>query len=211
VLGITRTEVLGMRSFRSILSIPPIYRIFWNVVGGPRYLRTFSEEYVQAKPGYRLLDIGCGTGHAVPFFPNVKYVGFDMSPEYIESARKRFPQATFICQRVSHYIPVEREEFDVVLALGVLHHLDDAEAHQLFEIAHRALKSGGKLLTFDGVFTKDQSALARYFISRDRGRYVRDRDGYTQIASRVFFSVKSVVRHDLLRIPYTHMIMECTR
>jgi hypothetical protein len=31
------------------------------------------------------------------------------------------------------------------------------------------------------------------------------------IASRVFGKVKPSVRHDLLRIPYSHMILECVR
>jgi cyclopropane fatty-acyl-phospholipid synthase-like methyltransferase len=34
--------------------------------------------------------------------------------------------------------------FDIVLAIGVLHHLDDAEVLQLFKIAHAALKNGGE-------------------------------------------------------------------
>jgi len=195
----------------SALSLPQIYRAFWNIVGGPRYLRILSEEYVKPKVGYSLLDIGCGLGDAVPCFPGVRYVGFDMSSKYIESARKRFPQATFVCERVGQYALPQQEKFDIVLALGVLHHLDDGEAQQLFNIGHLALRPGGRLLTCDGVFTKEQSALSRYLISRDRGEFVRDRDGYVRIASRVFSQVKSVVRHDLLRIPYTHIIIICTR
>lgn len=200
-----------MIGLRSVLSFPQAYRLFWNAVGGRRYVTICVEEYVKPKPGCRLLDIGCGPGNIVPYLRDVEYVGFDMSAEYIESARKHYPQATFVCGLVSQYTLPNLEYFDVVLALGILHHLDDEEAHQLFEIAFQGLKPGGKLVSIDGVFTKDQSPVARYLLKRDRGRFVRNLDGYVQIASRVFPQVKSTLRHDLLRIPYTHIIMECSR
>ena len=42
---------------------------------------------------------------------------------------------------MSQYTLAERGYFDIVLAFGILHHLDDAEAVQLFRIAHDALKT----------------------------------------------------------------------
>ena len=92
-----------------------------------------------------------------------------------------------------------------------VHHLEDEEAKQLFQIAHDALKPGGKLVTVDGVWTRDQSPAARWLLARDRGEHVRSEPEYVGIASRVFGRVKPTVRHDLLRIPYSHMILECVR
>jgi SAM-dependent methyltransferase len=60
----------------------------------------------------------------------------------------------------------------VVPALGIAHHLEDAEAQRLFQIAYDALKPGGKLITFDGVWTDGQSPAARWLLARDRGLYV---------------------------------------
>ena len=82
------------------------------------------------------------------YLPQVEYLGFDLSSTYIETARKRFPRAQFICERVSRFSVAEQQKgFDVVLALGVVHHLDDQEARQLFQVAYDALKTGGKLIT----------------------------------------------------------------
>ena len=195
----------------SALSLPWIYLAMWNLIGGPRYIRTLVEEHVRYKPGARILDIGCGPGTTVPYFPDVEYVGFDISPDYVAAARRRFPQATFRCEAISQYNLRQESCFDVALALGVIHHLDDAEARQLCEIAYQALKPGGKLVTLDGVLTENQSLLAHYLVTWDRGRFVRDRDGYMRIASGVFSDVQPTVREDLLRIPYTHIIMECYR
>jgi SAM-dependent methyltransferase len=197
---------------RSILSISRAYELFWSGVGGPRCARAFSEEYVRSKPGDLILDIGCGPGTILPFLPKgTRYTGFDVSPAYIESARKRFPEATFLCERISEYTLPQRSSYDAVLASGILHHVDDDEARQLFSIAREALKPGGKLVTIDPVFTEDQSPVARYLLQRDRGEFVREREGYERIASSVFAHIEATVRHDLLRIPYTHVILECVR
>jgi cyclopropane fatty-acyl-phospholipid synthase-like methyltransferase len=126
-------------------------------------------------------------------------------------ARKRFPHGHFVCERVSRFSLAKQQTFDVVLALGIVHHLDDQEATQLFQIAYDALEIGGTLVTLDGVWTHDQSALARWFLARDRGEHVRNEEEYVRLASQVFGKVKASIRHDLLRIPYTHLILECTR
>jgi cyclopropane fatty-acyl-phospholipid synthase-like methyltransferase len=145
------------------------------------------------------------------YLPDCTYVGFDINSKYIAMARKRFPRAQFLCERVGRFSLAGQSSFDTVLAIGIVHHLDDQEATQLFQIAYDALKPGGKLVTFDGVFTDEQSAVARWLLARDRGEYVRGRPEYLRIASQVFSNIRLTVRHDLLRIPYTHLIMECVR
>ena len=200
-----------LQSIRSVLAIPAAYNLWWNVVGGPAWAKVLVSEYIQPRDGARILEIGCGPGTIVDYLPQVEYVGFDLSSKYIEMARKRFPQAEFICERVSRFSLAKQQSFDAVLALGVVHHLDDQEARQLFQIASDALKSGGKLITIDGVWTNNQSATARWLLARDRGEYVRKEGEYVKIASEMFATVRPSIRHDLLRIPYTHLIMECVQ
>jgi SAM-dependent methyltransferase len=199
------------QSLRSVLAIPAAYNLWWNVVGGPGFAKVLVREYLQPRVGARILEIGCGPGTIVGYLPRVEYLGFDLSSKYIEAARKRFPRAQFVCERVRGFSLAKHQSFDAVLALGILHHLDDQEAKQLFQIAHDALKSGGKLITLDGVWTSDQSGTARWLLARDRGENVRSEAEYVKIASEVFVNVRPSVRHDLLRIPYTHLILECFR
>jgi len=71
------------------------------------------------------------------------------------------------------------------------------------------LDAGGRLVTSDPCFQPDQSAAARFIISGDRGRYVRSPEAYEAIARTVFDDVTVHVRHDMLRVPYTHVIMVC--
>src|SRR5271166_1014570 len=200
-----------LESLRSLLAIPAAYNLWWNVVGGPGFARVLVREYLQPRVGARILEIGCGPGTIVGYLPQVEYLGFDLSSKYIDMARKRFPQAQFVCERVSQFSLAKQQSFDAVLALGIVHHLDDQEARQLFQIAYDALKSGGKLITFDGVWTNDQSPAARWLLAKDRGEHVRNEGAYMNIASQVFANVRASVRHDLIRIPYSHLILECVR
>jgi len=200
-----------LRSIRSVLAIPTAYQLWWNVVGGPAWAKVLVNEYLQPSPGIRILEIGCGPGTIVGYLPPSDYLGFDLSSKYIEMARNRFPQAQFVCERVSQFSLAKRQSFDAVLALGIVHHLDDAEAKQLFQIGYDALRVGGKLITADGVWTSDQRAATRWLLARDRGEHIRSEREYLNLASQVFSNVKPSVRHDLLRIPYSHLILECVR
>jgi SAM-dependent methyltransferase len=200
-----------LHSIRSVLAAPQAYQLWWNAVGGPGWARTLVNEYIRPSEGGRILEIGCGPGTIVRYLPRSEYLGFDLSPRYIELARKRYPQAKFVCERVSQFLLAERGNFDVVLALGIVHHLDDDEARQLFQIAHDALRPGAKLVNVDGVWTDHQSAATRWLLAKDRGDHIRSEREYVAIAAQVFQEVTPTVRHDLLRIPYSHLILECVR
>ena len=200
-----------IETIRSILALPQGYQLFFNLIGAPERSRILVREYIQPKAGDRILEIGCGPGTIVPYLPETEYVGFDASASYIEQARHRFPKAKFVCERVSQYTLPQRQYFDIVLALGIIHHLDDAEALQLFRIAYEALKPGGKLVTLDGVWTPEQSRASRYVIARDRGQFIRKETEYVKLAKDSFPTVTAHIRYDLLRIPYTHILMQCVR
>jgi cyclopropane fatty-acyl-phospholipid synthase-like methyltransferase len=196
---------------RSSLDSPSAYNLWWRAIGGPSCAQALISEYVQPATESRILEIGCGPGTLAGYFQQYEYLGFDISSKYIDLARKRFPSAQFVCERVSRFSVSEQQSFDRVLGVGIVHHLEDREAAQLFELAYNALKPGGKLITLDGAWTQDQSSATGWLLSRDRGKFIRTEKEYIGIASRVFQDVKSTIRRDLLRIPYTHLILECVR
>jgi SAM-dependent methyltransferase len=199
-----------LHAARSVLSLPAAYRAFRTLVSGN--LPDFVREYIPAKAGDRVLDIGCGPGDILMFLPDVHYVGFDSEPKYIEAAQRRYGnRGKFFCERVSHSTLQEHDAFDIVLAIGVVHHLDDSEAVQLFELAHSALRSGGMLVTLDGCYVEGQSPFARRMLDNDRGDFVRNEQQYVALASQMFSQCKPAIRHDLLRLPYTHLILQCTK
>lgn len=196
---------------RLILSSPLFYRLFSTLVGQGPARDIYVNDYIRPKPGNRILDIGCGPGDIVEHLPdNIEYIGFDMSAIYIDAARKRFAdQGTFICAELDEAVLKEQPPFDIVIAIGVIHHLSDEQAEQLFRIAQTALRPGGRVITVDPVFHDQQSRLEHYLVSRDRGEFVRNSDVYPLLIPDGFKGVKTSIRKRLLRMPYSLMFMEC--
>jgi SAM-dependent methyltransferase len=194
---------------RSALAVPFFYRAFGRFIGG-NARSLYVESYVRVRPGDRVLDIGCGPGDILSHLPPVDYVGLDSSEEYIQAARKRFgDRGRFLHTPVRTASIDMPASFDLVLATGVLHHLDDSEALDLFRLARQALKPEGRLVTLDGCYLPGQSRVAKLLLRLDRGKFVRTQEGYTTLASQIFRRVEASIRHDLLRLPYTHIILEC--
>lgn len=196
---------------RAILALPFVYDAFQRLAGAKHGRSVLVNQYIRPRSGERFLDIGCGTAEILEHLPGVEYVGFDESQEYIAAARARFAdRAEFVCGRVEA-VDVQRfGDFDAVLAIGVLHHLADRAAIRLFELARSILRPGGRLISIDGCYVPHQSQIARFLLSRDRGRFVRDETGYLSLARAVFPVVRGDVRHDLARFPYTHLVMSCS-
>lgn len=61
------------------------------------------------------------------------------------------------------------------------------------------------LITFDVAFEEQQNLIARFLAKNDRGGHVRNKQQYLEFLSAEFKVVKADLRHDLLRVPYTHL------
>jgi len=201
-----------LQRIRPILDRPFFYEFYHKLIGANYRTRVLINEYIRPQVGERILDIGCGPGNLVPFLPQCRYLGVDANPSYITAARRRYShRGEFVCERVSHHNVQELGAFDLVLALGLVHHLDDQEADDLFRLGYAALRNGGRMITMDGCYTSGQSRTERYLLSRDRGQFVRSLEEYVELARAWFQNVNAQLRMDVLRIPYTHVFLECVR
>jgi SAM-dependent methyltransferase len=202
--------VRDVRVLDRLLDMPAVYgRAAAFIRGGwrTRYVR----EYVRPSAGDRILDLGCGTASILEELPaGVHYLGIDASARYIAHARRRHGhRAQFVCARLDRAMTAEVHGFDIVMANGVLHHLDDDTAAILFAIARRALNGSGRLVTMDGCLAPDQSLIVRFLLRHDRGRFVRESAGYERLARAAFGDVQASLHRNTLRIPYTHLVMVC--
>ena len=205
---------LGRWDPRRVLSSPKVYSFFRTLVTGHDNRKIFVGEYLKPKENDRILDIGCGPADILADLPeSVDYVGLDMTSAYILSAKERWGErAQFICKRVDEALigALGPKSFDIVVAHGLLHHLSDEQALHFFKLAKDAMKPGARLVMLDGCYVDGQSWMTRYLLSKDRGHYVREREAYMDLARQVFDKVEGDIRHDMYRIPYTVLIMQCS-
>ena len=197
---------------RSVLSRPNAYDLFQHLVGAPRARARFVSEYLRAESHVRILDVGCGTGALLRYLPDVRYVGLDISSKYIEHAKSRFADvdAEFHVADVSA-IPSELGAFDVAVAFGVLHHLTDDQARGMIRGVASALGTDGRFVALESALVQGQHWVARVLIRSDRGQCVRAPQGYVDLMETAFEQVKVTIVHDMLRVPYTHCVIECSR
>jgi SAM-dependent methyltransferase len=201
---------VNILDFRNVLTVPAVYTWFQRAVRGNGDF-IYVTRHIRPTEGDRILDIGCGTGEVLRYMPRVEYLGFDMDERFVRAANESYGhRGTFLCRALGEDGVEDFAPFDIVCATGVLHHLDDNEAVELFKVARKALKPGKRLVTLDGCFVDGQSFLSKFTLSMDRGKHVRTSHEYVELASQVFSEVKTTIYPSLFRIPQSVIIMECT-
>lgn len=193
---------------KAILNSPAIYQASQTAGGFFRARIKAIDEYLDIRPGQRVIDIGCGPGYIVRHLPKgVDYIGFDIDEAYIAHANKTFgDRGRFFCRLFDAAAAREFASADIVMMNGVLHHIpDDVVVGTLANVC-AVLKDGGQLFSLDGCYREGQSRLAKWFLDNDRGRFVRDRNGYAKILGTAFRSVDLTIREDYARVPYTFII-----
>jgi SAM-dependent methyltransferase len=198
-----------VHGLRSVLAVPRAYEAWSRLVGGARGRSLLLRDYVRLQPGARILDLGCGPGELLDHLGDVHYVGIDVSDAYVARAVRAFGERAEFRVGDATELEDDLRGFDVVLAFGVIHHLDGLEASQLLKGANEALGPNGRFVSVDPVMISDDRAAARLLVSWDRGEHVRGSADYKRLAQSVFEQVRCDIRRDLLRIPYTHCVLEC--
>jgi SAM-dependent methyltransferase len=153
----------------------------------------------------RVLDIGCGTARILEQLPEIEYVGIDHNRRYISAAQQRFgSRGAFYLRDVNAFEFTSFGTFDRILLLGVLHHLNDGESIELMGKLATCLSPAGRLVTFDNALVKGHHPIATALSKLDRGRYSRSPENYRRIIESSLTVEKELVRHDLMRVPYSH-------
>lgn len=207
----------NLKSFReSILRFPLLYRFFVFSVG--RFGLTRLSLYAKHLPytaGIKVLDLGCGPGTSTHFFRKEDYLGIDISKDYIDAARSRHPTFSFECidftslTSKSHLVPLGG--FNLILAYGLMHHLDDNLCRQFFNKAHEILQPNGHIICFDGCIYPTQRKRKSIFVRADRGKFIRTPGELKSLSEQAGFNCISTIEEDSLLIPYSLQVLSARK
>jgi tRNA (cmo5U34)-methyltransferase len=121
-----------------------------------------------------VLDVGCGAGNytvkLLQYLPILDCTLLDLSRPMLDRAGQRAASATSgqvtTIQGDIREVEMGSEQFDLILASTVLHHLRaDAEWDLVYGKFHRALRPGGMLYIYD-MITHELPALDRGMVER---------------------------------------------
>jgi SAM-dependent methyltransferase len=130
-----------------------------------------------ARPGERVLDLGCGAGRFVAALraAGADAIGVEIAAAALERARRNVPGGDFRLVEPDGSLPLGHGEVDLVWCSEVLEHVPDTVA--LLTEARRVLKRDGRLLVTvpdHGRLRRTLIALLRYEAHYDPlGQHVR--------------------------------------
>jgi len=134
-----------------------------------------------------ILDVGCGPGHWTDFLrlQGADVTGIDLVPEFIHSARQRFPETAF---KVSNLRALEQEDGSLqgLLAWYSMIHLPPTELPSVFTEFARVLSPGGRLLIgfFEGAAATpfDHAVTTAYYWSAHTMSCLLEEAGFRIVA-----------------------------
>ena len=199
---------------KKLLAFSRLYEFFTHLLGGKKARRWLAKNVWKLKGGETVVDLGCGSGTVLEYMPSdIDYVGVDISESYIRAARKRFSErGRFFLGNVSDFLNQDDlpiRPADMVLSNGLLHHLPDDEVIEVLELTKRILKPNGRLVCLEATYLAHQAKLSKWIVSTDRGRYVRSEQEWKELLSRACNNYSTWILTGLIRIPYTHIVIEC--
>ena len=191
-----------------------LYNLFQLVIQKSGTKDFLNREILKSESIERVLDFGSGIGHHSQLFQGKQYLGIEPSESCVLSAERLYKDSnsTFLVGDHTALKSLTEGTFDLIFAIGVLHHIDDLVFNEFVEQAFRLLKPGARLMTFDPVLHQHQRKLSKWVVKQDRGQWVRTENEYLTVIKKFFLdNTDSRIYSKLLRIPYDHILINTTK
>ncbi len=136
-----------------------------------RYVFQYGEDVLKLlapKPGERILDLGCGTGHLAQKIADegAQVIGIDSATSMIEQARQHYSAPQFVVGDATNFR--FDEPFDAVFSNAALHWIPAAE--HVIACVWNALKPGGRFVAeFGGKTNIERTQHAIYDVLENLG------------------------------------------
>lgn len=206
-----------VKAGHKVLALPVCYDLFQTAVGSVKFRSNFVSENVSKFKIENVLDLGCGTASTASLLPkDVKYIGLDTSPKYLDKAKTR------TADRESKLIltDIANEQWTnsagklnaaLGLALGIYHHINDRQLDETISNLSVVLEPGSKIVSLDPVIDDKTTKLANWFARNDRGQFIREPEAYVESFGKYGFSIKFEITRNSFRIPYDLILITATK
>lgn len=159
----------------------------------------------------RILDVACGTGRTLlqlaRALPGHRYVGVDLSPFYLEHARRLLrdvPEVTLLAENAER-LPFRDDWFDIVTTTYLFHELPGPARRRAMAEMRRVLRPGGLFVLEDSAQRSEAADLAFFlaaFSKQMHEPFYRDyvKDDVAALAEACGLRVDSVERAWLSKV-----------
>ena len=151
----------------------PFYDPFVKLLGAEAARKTLLGQ-AAIQPGFRILDVGCGTGTVAILIkrvhPAVEVIGLDPDPKALARAKRKAERALIsvrLDQGFAGELPYKNSTFDRVFSTFMFHHIPVDKKETVLNEIRRVLIPGGHfhMLDFAGSEEATSDPFARYFHS----------------------------------------------
>lgn len=188
-----------------IVTVPILYEAIQNMLGRKKAFRFLANGPLKTKPGDRVLDVGCGPATLREYLGDIEYTGMDLNAPHIEQAKANYGHnSQFFCGNAVTEIDKAPGPYDLIICIGLLHHLDDDAATNLLDSLSLRLAPKGRIVTYDPVYIDKQNFIAKKLNDLDSGQNIRTPEGYKGLFNIKSVDLKTDVLSGMLNVPYNH-------
>ncbi len=151
--------------------------------------------------GNSCLDVACGVGALKPFLESqqLRYHGMDINQQYLDYARRRHGPVFELLD--ARNLSQLQQEFDVLLSVGLFHHLANEDCQRVLREARSVLKEDGQYFVLDAIPAKPGNPVGAFLRKQDAGSYVRNLDEWRDLFGE-FFTIDKALQ--CARWPYDY-------
>ena|ERR1700722_10500317 len=192
-----------MNMIDAVMSQPAIYRLWMAPFARDKFAPILK--YNDLGEVRRVLDVGCGPGTNTSLFKKADYLGIDLNPRYIQSARQRHSRR-FLNVDAAEFVASPGERFDFILVNSFLHHLNTPTARRILLNLRGLLNPDGHIHIVELVLPRSAS-VARFLATADRGKFARPLEEWEDLFSAIFSpAVFEPYSLRLCRVPLWHAV-----
>ncbi len=157
-----------------------------------RLIKYHLKQWKGLQAGNTCLDIACGVGALQPFIKKNKlhYQGVDINQRYLDYAQARHgPHFEILDAR---HLSRLNQEFDILLSIGLFHHLTDETCRCVLEEARSVLKENGRYFILDAIPAEPGNRVGSFLRKQDAGSHIRNMDAWNSLFDEFFIIEKAI-------------------